>query len=185
MRDLTGVSVMQCRKALEEAGGDKDKAIVLLRKKSGDIAAKRTDRTLGAGTIQAYIHATGTTATMVELLCETDFVGKNDDFKKLAYEIGMHITALNPRFVKAEEVTEESLKAAREVFEGEAMDKPADMRAKIVEGKLASYIKEMVLLDQPFVKNPDITVAQHIASSVQKFGEKIEVARFVRFTIGK
>jgi elongation factor Ts len=183
LRDRTGVSVMQCKKALEEAGGDMEKAIVILRKVSGGLSAKKADRTFGAGTIQAYVHANGTVAAMVELNCETDFVANNDEFKSIARDIAMHVAATNPKFLKKEDVTEADMKAAREVFEAEAKDKPAAMRAKIVEGKIATYVAEMVLLDQPFIKNPDVTIQGLCDAAMQKFGEKTAVGRFIRYKI--
>lgn len=183
LRDQTGVSVMQCKKALEEAGGDHDKALVILRKLSSGAAAKKADRTFGAGVVQAYIHANGTVGAMVELDCETDFVSGNEEFRSLARDIAMHITATNPKFVRREDVTEADQKAARAVFEEEAKDKPAAMREKIVEGKLKTYLAEMVLLEQPFIKNPEITIQGLLDAAIQKFGEKTAVGRFNRFKI--
>ncbi len=184
LRDQTGVSVMQCKKALEEAGGDLAKALVILRKKSGDIAAKRGDRTFGAGTIQAYVHATGNVAAMVTLMCETDFVSGNEEFKTLARDIAMHVTALNPKFLTTADVTDEVKATAKEVFVNEIKDqlqnKPKEMQEKILEGKLATYMSEMVLMDQPFIKNQDITIKGLIDNAVQKFGEKIAIGKFVR-----
>ena len=124
LRDETGVSVMQCKKALEEAGGDKAKALVILRKKSADIAAKKGDRELGSGTVAAYIHAGGTVGAMVLLSCETDFVSKNEDFKKLAYEIAMQVAASNPKYARRENVTAEEMDKVREVFMKEVEAKP-------------------------------------------------------------
>lgn len=185
LRDQTGVSVMQCKKALEEAGGDMAKALIILRKKSGEIAAKRGDRTFGAGTVQAYVHATGNVGTMINLLCETDFVSGNEEFKALARDIAMHITALNPKFLKKDDITEDARTTAREVFMNEIKDqlqnKPKEMQDKILEGKLATYFGEIVLLDQPFIKNPDITIQGLIDNAVQKFGEKIAIGHFTRF----
>ena len=181
LRESTGVSIMQCKKALEEAGGDMAKALVILKKKGADASAKKGDRTLKAAAIQAYIHNTGTVGVMVELACETDFVALNEEFKKLAYDIAMHIAASKPEFVKKEDITEEARKVAESVFEKEVEGKPAEMKAKILEGKLAAYFSERVLVDQPFIKNPEITIAGLISQYVQKFGEKIEVVRFVRY----
>jgi elongation factor Ts len=183
LRDATGISVMQCKKALEEAGGDREKALVILRKKSGEISSKKGDRTFGAGTIQAYIHATGSVGAIVELNCETDFVSKNEEFQALARDIAMHITATNPKFIRKEDVTEADQKTAKEVFEAEVKDKPAAMRAKILEGKLNTYFSEMVLLNQPFIKNPELTIQELIDAAVQKFGEKTAVGRFKRFKV--
>lgn len=187
LRDKTGVSVMQCRKALEEAGGDIEKAQIILRKKSGELAAKKADRTFGAGSIAAYVHSNTNVGVMVELVCETDFVSKNAEFLTLARDIAMHITASRPKFTKREEVTESILSKAKEVFVTELNekdgDKPEAVRAKILQGKLDSYYQDMVLMDQPFIKNPEVTIEGLIQAAIQKFGEKIEIARFVRFGV--
>ena len=185
LRESTGVSVMQCKKALEEAGGDMEKATVILKKKGAEAAAKKGDRTLGAGAIQAYIHSTGTVGVMVELSCETDFVAKNPEFKQLAYDVAMHIAAAKPEFVKREDITAEARSVAESVFSAEVEGKPEAMKAKILEGKLSSYFAERVLLEQPFIKNPELTVAGLLSSAVQKFGEKIEITRFVRYESAK
>lgn len=180
---MTGVSVMQCKKALEEAGGDKEKAIVILRKKGGEAANKKADRTLGAGIVQAYIHTNGGVASLVELSCETDFVSGNPDFKALAYDIAMHVAASNPEFLTKNDIGEDAKKTAEEVFAKEVEGKPEDMKAKILSGKLDAYFKDRVLMEQPFIKNPDMTIANLIESAVQKFGEKVQIARFVRFSV--
>jgi elongation factor Ts len=185
LRDKTGVSIMQCKKALEDAGGDAEKALVLLKKKGAEIAGKKGDRTLGAGVVQAYIHASGNIGAMVELWCETDFVAKNEEFKTLARDIAMQITATKPEFLSTNDITEEAKQRAKEVFMKEVEGKPENMKEQILEGKLAAYFKDMVLLEQPFIKNGDLTVAQMITNGVQKFGEKIEVGKFARFaTLG-
>lgn len=181
LRDQTGVSVMQCKKALEEAGGDLEKALVILRKKSGELAAKKSDRTFGAGTVQSYVHSTGNVASMVVLMCETDFVSGNDEFKALARDIAMHVTATNPKFLKKDDIDDAARSTAKEVFANEVKDKPKDMQEKILEGKLATYFGEMVLLDQPFIKNPSMTIQALLDNAVQKFGEKIAIDRFARF----
>lgn len=183
LRDQTGVSVMQCKKALEEAGGDPAKALVILRKKSGEISAKKSDRTFKAGTIQAYIHANGTVGAMVEIDCETDFVANNEEFKAMARDIAMHITATNPKFISTNDITEADKATAKSVFEAEVKDKPENMREKVLTGKLNAYFSEMVLLNQPFIKNPEQTIEQLLNNAVQKFGEKTAIARFKRFRI--
>lgn len=183
LRDKTGVSIMQCKKALEETQGDMEKAILVLQKKSADIAVKKGDRTLGSGVVASYIHNTGRVGTMVELLCETDFVANNEEFKKIAHDIAMHISATNPQFLKAEDIDEHSNEMAKEMFIKEVEGKPEDMKAKILEGKLAAYWSERVLLDQAFIKNPELKIKNLIESAVQKFGEKIELSRFVRYSI--
>lgn len=183
LRDQTGISIMQCKKALEEANGDMEKALIILRKKSGELAAKKGDRTFAAGTVQAYIHATGTVGAMVELVCETDFVSGNDEFKALARDIAMHVTASNPKFLKTTDIDENARAKAKEVFAEEVKGKPADMQEKILEGKLAAYFADQVLLNQPFIKNPELTIEALIQNAVQKFGEKIEIARFLRYAV--
>lgn len=182
LRDSTGISVMQCKKALEEALGCMEKALIILRKKGGDIAAKKSDRTLCSGVVAAYIHGNGSVGAMVALSCETDFVAKNEEFKALAYDIAMHVAALNPEFLKAEDVSENAKAKAREVFGKEVEGKPVAIHDKIMQGKLGVYFGEKTLLEQPFVKNPEITVSGLIQAGIQKFGEKIEVARFTRFS---
>lgn len=183
LRDETSVSIMQCKKALEEAGGDIEKAKVILRKISATIATKKSDRALGAGVAAAYTHAGGAVVAAVVLACETDFVSKNEDFSKLAYGIAMHIAAMAPQFTSREDVKDADLKAAREVFAEEAAKVPEAARAKAIEGKVDSYLRDKVLLEQPYVKDPSITVRELIESAVQKFGEKIEVVRFERLSV--
>lgn len=183
LRDATGISVMQCKKALEEAGGDMEKAIVILRKKGAATAAKRADRTLGSGTIGSYVHTNGMVAAMVTLSCETDFVANNQEFKNLARDLAMQVTATSPEYLSLESIPEETKKAAREVFKKEVASKPAAMQEKIMEGKLASYFSEKTLLDQPFIKDPDLTVRVLIQGAIQKFGEKMEVGKFVRLSL--
>jgi elongation factor Ts len=183
LRDMTGVSIMLCKKALEEAQGDTEKALVILRKSSGAIAQKKADRTFNAGTIQSYVHSNGNIAVLVELNTETDFVANHVDFIALAKDIAMHVAATNPKFLKKEDITEEDMKSAKEVFENEVKDKPEAMRAKILEGKLATYFGEMVLLDQPFVKDPSKKIVDLINEATQKFGEKIAVGRYVRYKV--
>jgi len=185
LRDQTGISVMQCKKALEEADGDMEKAIMILKKKSGEIASKKSGRSLGSGTIAAYIHAGGAVGSMVELSCETDFVAKNEEFKKLAYDIAMHAAATNPEFVSQEDVSEEDKKKATEMFtkEVEESDKTEEIKQKMLEGKIGAYFNERTLLEQAFIKNPDITIRGLLEEAVQKFGERTEVTNFARFAI--
>jgi elongation factor Ts len=183
LRDSTGVSVMQCKKALEEAGGDMEKAIVILRKIAAAGAEKKADRALGAGVAAAYTHAGGQVVGAIVLACETDFVSRNPDFQKMAYDIAMHVAAMQPQFISKDHIKNEDVQAAREVFEKEAENVKEEMRAKVIDGKLDAYLKEKVLLDQPFVKNGDITIRQYIEEGIQKFGEKIEVVRMERLSV--
>ena len=183
LRDKTGVSIMQCKKALEDAGGDIEKALVLLKKKGAEIADKKGDRTLGAGVVQAYIHTSGTIGAMVELLCETDFVAKNEEFKALAYDIAMQVAATKPEFLQMSDITDEAKEKAREVFMKEVEGKPEEMKAQILEGKMNAYFKDMVLLQQTFIKDDSLTVEGKISNAIQKFGEKVVVGKFARFAI--
>ena len=183
LRDQTGISVMQCKKALEEAGGDKEKALIILKQKRKEAADKKSDRTLGAGTIGVYVHNTGEVAAMVLLASETDFVSKNAEFAALAREIAMHVAAQNPKFVSREEVSEEAINKAKEVFIEDIKGKPAEMQEKIMEGKLNSYFKEQILLEQPFIKNPDTTIGEMVNGAVQKFGEKVTIVEFRRLAV--
>ncbi len=185
LREQTGISVMQCKTALEEAEGDMDKAILILKKKGKAIAAKKSDRNLGSGVVASYIHGTGTVGTMVELLCETDFVAKNEDFKALAYDIAMHIAATNPEFTSVNDISEDDKARMKDLFtkEVEESDKPADIKEKMLQGKLDAYFKEKTLLEQTFIKDSNITIKGLIEGAVQKFGENTEVGRFTRFSI--
>lgn len=180
---MTGVSVMECKKALEEAQGDKEKAIIILRKKSKAVAEKKATRELKSGTVAAYIHNTGMVGALVELACETDFVARNEEFKRLAYDIAMHITALNPEYLKKEDIPESARTKATEVFSEEVAGKPKEIQEKILAGKLDSYFNEKVLLGQAFIKNPEVTIQNLVEEAVQKFGEKTEIVRFTRFSI--
>jgi elongation factor Ts len=187
LRDATGISVMQCKKALEEAGGDMEKAGALLRKKAGAAAAKKSDRSLGAGVVASYIHSNKTVGVLIELGCETDFVAKNEDFEPLAHDIAMHIAGMSPQYVSNDDITDTDREKARELFlkEVEESDKPADIKEKMLDGKLQAYFNERVLLDQKFIKNPDVTIKDLLNDATQKFGERTEVVRFKRFEVGK
>lgn len=183
LRDATGISVMQCKKALEEAGGDVEKAMVILRKKGGEAASKKSDRTLGAGAVGSYVHSTHEVAALVALSSETDFVSKNQDFVALARDLAMHVAASNPKYLSRDEVSEADLAKAREVFAGEVVGKPAEIQEKILSGKLDAYFRDQVLLEQPFVKNPDRTVADLINDAIQKFGEKVAIHSYHRVSV--
>lgn len=183
LRDQTGISVMQCKKALEEAEGDKEKALVILKKKRSEAADKKADREIGAGAVGAYVHNTKEVAAMVLLSCETDFVAKNEEFVDLANEIAMHVAAQNPKYVAKDDVDETALEKAKEVFVEEVQDKPADMQEKILEGKLSSYFKDQILLEQPFIKNPDNTIGEMVTGAVQKFGENITISSISRVSV--
>ncbi len=182
LREKTGISIMQCKKALEEAKGDMDKAMIYLQKKGAETAAKKADRVLKSSRIVSYIHGIGSVGVLVELSSESDFVSKNEDFKQLAYDIAMQIAATNPAYIKKDDVSLESRTKVLDAFEDEVKDKPEAMREKILAGKLDAFFKERILLEQDFIKDPSITVNTLIQNAIQKFGEKIEVARFVRLS---
>ena len=185
LRESTGISMMQCKKALEDANGDMDKALVLLKKTGVEIAAKKAERELKSGVIQSYIHSNGSVGALVELNCETDFVARNDEFKALAYDIAMHITASSPVYVSVDLIGDVVKAETTQMFasEVESMNKPEDIKKKILQGKVDTFLNEKTLLSQPFVKNPEETVDMLIKGMIQKFGEKIEVRRFVRYSL--
>jgi len=183
LRDRTGISVMQCKKSLEEAGGDMEKALIILKKKRSEAADKKSDREIGAGAVGVYVHNTNEVAAMVKLGCETDFVSKNEEFVALANDIAMHVAAMSPTYITREELSDEAITKAKEVFAEEIADKPADMQEKIMEGKLASYFKDQILMEQGFVKNPDTTIAEMVTGGVQKFGENITIAEISRVAV--
>ncbi|MFZ3043973.1 MAG: elongation factor Ts [Minisyncoccia bacterium] len=182
LREMTGVSVMQCKKALEEASGDIKKAEVILKKHSAASAEKKAERTLKAGTIGSYIHD-GSIGAMAVLSCETDFVAKNPEFVTLARDIAMQVAATNPMYTVMMEISEQEKSAAVAVFEKEVEGKPEEMKAKILEGKLASHFRDHVLLEQPFIKDESKTVQGLLNEATQKFGERIEVSRFMRLSV--
>ena len=185
LRDETGVSIMQCKKALEEVGGDMEKARMILRKNSASAASKKSERSLGAGIVGSYIHSNKKMGAIVEFFCETDFVAQNPEFIETANDIAMHITAMAPEFTRKEDIDEISTAKAKEFFMEEIAksDKPTDIKEKILEGKLNDFFAEKTLLNQLFVKNPEITIEQLINQLIQKTGEKIEVGKFARFTV--
>jgi len=187
LRQRTGVGIMDCKEALQEAEGDVDAAVTVLRKMGKAKVAKRASRRASEGRIETYVHMGGKIAVMLELNCETDFVAKGDDFIGLARNISMHIAASNPRFIKREDVDEASLAEEREVFraQAEATGKPAEIVKKIIDGKIDRHLSEVVLYEQAFVKDPDHTIGDLVGEAVHRLGENIVVGRFVRFAIGE
>lgn len=187
LRDKTGAGMMDCKAALTEAGGDMDKALEILRKKGLASAAKRAGRATRDGIIGHYIHMGGKVGVLVELNCETDFVARTDDFQTLAKEIAMHVAAADPRYVKREEIPADVLEKEREIYRAQfaGSGKPANVIDKIVEGKLESYYAQACLLDQPSVRDPNVTIKQMIATAAAKTGENVTISRFVRFKLGE
>jgi len=186
LRDQSGAPMMDCKNALTEAKGDLEQAMLLLRKKGIATAAKKAARITSEGSVASYIHAGGKIGVLVEVNCESDFVARTDDFKDLIKDIAMHIAAADPKFVRKEDVTPEAYEKEKEIYRAQAAStgKPANVVEKIVEGKMTKFYEEVCLYDQPFVKEPGITVSQLIASKIGKLGENISVRRFARFKVG-
>ena len=186
LRERAGAPMMDCKKALEACNGEEEAAIDWLRKKGIATAAKKSARLTSEGSVASYIHAGGKIGVLVEINCESDFVARTDDFKDLVKDIAMHIAAADPKFVRKEDVTAEAFEREKEIYRAQAAStgKPAPVVEKIVEGKMSKFYEEVCLLDQPFVKEPGITIHQLIASKVGKLGENISVRRFARFKVG-
>ena len=187
LRDKTGAGMMDCKAALEEANGDLEKAVEILRKKGLASAAKRAGRIAKDGMIGHYIHMGGKVGVLVEINCETDFVARTPDFQTLAKEIAMHIAAASPLVVKREDLSPELIEKEREIYRAEfaGKNKPANVIDKIVEGKLESYYAQVCLLDQPSVRDPNVTIKQMVTAATAKTGENVTVTRFVRFKLGE
>ena len=187
LREKTGAGIMDCKGALSECNGDMDKAVDFLRKKGLATAAKRAGRAMTEGIVASYIHMDNKLGVLVEVNCETDFVAKNDDFKEFAKNIAMHIAATNPVGIRPEDVSEEIIAKEKEIYRGQVLEmgKPEKIADKIVEGKLQKYFKENCLIDQAYVRNPDMTVADLLNEMIAKIGENILIKRFVRFKIGE
>ena len=187
LRKASGAGMMDCKRALEEAGGDQEKATEILRKKGTMKAAKRQDRSTREGVVHSYIHMGGKIGVLIEVNCETDFVARTDDFQDLAKDIAMHIAASNPDAISREEVDQTLLEKEKEIYKEQALasGKPEKVVEKIVDGRIDKYFQEVCLLEQPFVKNPDITVGSLIQEVAGKLGENVQVRRFARFQLGE
>jgi elongation factor Ts len=187
LRDRTGAGMMDCKKALTETNGNLEDAIDLMRASGAAKVAKRAEKIASEGTIGSYLHFDNRVASMVEINCETDFVANTDEFKALARDIALHIASQAPQGVSDSDIASEVLDRERKVYEGQVKEegKPEHIAEKIVEGKMRKYFEENTLLAQPFVKNPDQTIAELITEISAKTGEKIEVARFVRMKVGE
>ena len=187
LRDKTGAGMMDCKNALTEAGGDMDKAIEILRKKGLASAAKRAGRATKDGIIGHYIHLGGKVGVIVEVNCETDFVARTPDFQTLAKEIAMHIAAAAPLYVKREDIPAEVLEKEKEIYRAQftGQNKPPAVIEKIAEGKLESYFAQVCLLDQPSVRDPNVSIKQMVANAVAKTGENVTISRFARFKLGE
>jgi elongation factor Ts len=183
LRQMTGAGMMDCKKALTEANGDFEKAIEILRKKGQKVSASRSDRDAKEGSVFIKTSSDNKEAVLIALNCETDFVAKNEEFKKLAYEIAMHIAATSPEYKTTTDISPEAKKKAEEVFAEEVEGKPADLREKILSGKLDAYFKDKVLLEQAYIKDPEKSIKNLVEEAVLKFGERVEIGRFSRFSV--
>ncbi len=186
LRDQTAAGMMDCKRALGETDGDMDKAVDLLRQKGLAVAAKRAGRETSEGTIECYIHAGGKIAAMVELSCESDFVAKTDGFKEFARDLALHVAAVNPVALTRDEVPEAVIAREKDIYVQQALDsgKPENIVEKMVAGKMEKFLKEICLLDQPFVKDPDFIIQQLLTDMIGKMGESISIKRFSRFQVG-
>jgi len=187
LREKTGAGIMDCKGALAECDGDMSQAIDFLRKKGLATAAKRAGRAMTEGIIESYIHMDNKLGVLVEVNCETDFVAKNDDFKEFAKNIAMHIAATNPVGIRPEDIPEKTLNREKEIYRGQVLEmgKPEKIADKIVEGKMQKYFKESCLMNQAYVRDPDITIEDLLNEMIAKIGENISINRFTRFRIGE
>ena len=187
LRAQTGVGMMECKKALSDANGDFEKAIVLLRERGLKAVDKKQGRIASEGLVASYIHMGGRIGVLVEVNCETDFVAKSDDFQTLVKDIAMHIAAANPKYVSEAEVDPKELENEKEILRAQALNegKPAAIVEKMVEGRVKKFYEDVCLLNQHFVKNPDVTIKDLLTEATLKIGEKISIRRFVRFELGE
>jgi elongation factor Ts len=186
LRERTGAGMMECKAALTEAKGDLEAAIDILRKRGLSQAAKKAGRSMGEGLIGSYIHLGGKIGVLVELNCESDFVARTDDFQTLLKEIALQVAAASPQYARREDVPTDVLDRERGIYRAqmEASGKPANVIDKIIEGKLNSFYSQVVLLDQPSIRDPKVTISQMVQAAIAKLGENISIARFVRFKVG-
>jgi len=191
LREKTGAGMMECKAALTEAEGSEDKAIEILRKRGLASATKKAGRVAAEGLVDSYIHAGGKIGVLVEVNCETDFVARGEEFRSFVHDLAMHVAAAEPRFLNKEEVSQDVLDKEREIALEQARtdpknaNKPQQVLDKIVEGRLSKFYQEVCLMEQPFVKDQNLTVGQLVTSMISKTGENIKVRRFVRFKMGE
>ncbi|WP_366921663.1 translation elongation factor Ts [Metallumcola ferriviriculae] len=187
LRESTGAGMMDCKKALQETNGDLDKAAEFLREKGLAAAAKKAGRVASEGVVESYIHGNGRIGVLVEINCETDFVAKTDDFKEMARNIAMQVAAANPMYVKREDVPKEQVDKERSILKSQALNegKPEKIVEKMVEGRLDKFFKEICLLEQEYIRDPDKTVGDLITEKIATIGENISIRRFSRFELGE
>ena len=187
LRDKTGAGMMECKAALTEAQGNMDEAVTLLRKRGLAQAAKRAGRTTAQGTIGSYIHLGGKIGVLVEVNCESDFVARTEDFQGLVREVGMHIAAADPKWVRREDVPAEAVEKEKAIYRAQmaGSGKPEAVIEKIIEGKLGAFYSQFVLLDQPSIRDAALTIGQLVAQTSAKTGENVRISRFSRFRVGE
>lgn len=187
LREKTGAGIMDCKKALKESDGDLDSAVDYLRQKGLAAASKKAGRIASEGIVGSYIHAGGSIGVLVEVNCETDFVARNEDFQQLVKDIAMHIAASNPLVVNREEISAELIEKEREIYRAQALEsgKPEKILDKIVDGKVDKFCSEITLMEQRFIKNPDVTIEALVNEATARIGEKISIRRFARFHVGE
>lgn len=187
LREKTGAGMMDCKRALSEANGDLERASEVLREKGLASAAKKAGRVAAEGVVEAYIHGAGRIGVLVEINCETDFVAKNEDFKNFVHDIAMHIAAAQPQYVRRDEVPQEVADHEREILRVQTLNegKPENIVDKIVEGRIDKYFKDICLMDQQFVKDPDKTIDKLVKEMIAHIGENISIRRFARFVVGE
>lgn len=187
LREMSGVGMMDCKKALVECDGDMEKASEYLREKGLATAVKKSGRIAAEGVVGSYIHMGGKIGVLVEINCETDFVAKTDEFKNFVKDIAMHIAAANPQYVSEEEVDAAVIEKEREILTAQALNegKPEKVVEKMVEGRIKKFLKEICLLDQPFVKDPDMTIKDLVTEKIATIGENISIRRFTRYQMGE
>ncbi len=187
LREMTGAGMLDCKKALEESAGNQEEAVEWLRKKGLSKAAKKSDRAATEGLVQSYIHGEGRIGVLIEVNSETDFVARNDGFKTFVSDICMHIAATNPKFVSQNEIPAEFAQKEKEILRGKALEegKKPEFLEKIIEGQIKKWAAEICLLDQNYVKNPEITISEYLSNTIAKIGENIVIRRFTRFELGE
>ena len=187
LREMTGVGMMDCKKALTEANGNLDRAVEILREKGIASATKKGGRIAAEGIVESYIHIGGKIGVLIEVNCETDFVAKTPEFKSFVRDVAMHVAAANPQYLSREEVPADVLEKEREILRAQARNegKPEKIIERMVEGRVEKFYKDNCLLDQQFVKDPDMTIAQYVTDRIQKTGENVKIRRFVRYEMGE
>lgn len=187
LREITGAGIMDCKQALNETNGDFEKAIEWLRQKGLSALAKRAEREAKEGLIDAYIHFQGRVGVLIEVNCETDFVARNEEFKKFVHDLAMQVAAQAPLYVSREDIPDELIAKERQIYYEQMKDedKPDHIKEKIVEGKMEKFYEQVCLLEQPFIKNPDIKIKDYLGEMAAKLGENIVIRRFVRFALGE